>query len=100
MFYLPFALCPLPFAHGGTIFKQDISVKLMSMPSSVISRFSYNSAKQVLRVVFVSGLVYDYKNVPEQVYNDMKMSFSKGTYLNKYIKGNYPFEKVPNLKNH
>ena len=70
------------------------------MPSTVISQYSYDPAKQVLRVVFVSGLIYNYKNVPQEVYNEMKMSFSKGTYLNKHIKGIYPFEKVSNLKNH
>ena len=70
------------------------------MPSTVISRYTYDPAKRILRVVFVTGLIYDYKNVPQEVYNEMKMSFSKGTYLNKYIKGVYPFQKVPNLKNH
>jgi KTSC domain-containing protein len=64
-----------------------------TMPSTVISQYSYDPAKQVLRVVFVSGLIYNYKNVPQEVYNEMKMSISKGTYLNKHIKGIYPFEK-------
>jgi len=47
-----------------------------------------------LRIRYVSGMVYDYKNVPERVYNDMKKSFSKGTFLNKYIKDKFPFEKI------
>ena len=64
------------------------------MPSSVVARYSYNSDTQVLRVVFVSGLVYDYKNVPEAVYQAMKAAVSKGTFLNTEIKGKYDFEKV------
>jgi hypothetical protein len=64
------------------------------MPSSVISAIIYNPALSTLRVVFVSGAIYDYKNVPEKVYHAMKASGSKGTYLNEYIKGNYEFEKI------
>jgi hypothetical protein len=54
----------------------------------------YDRDTATLRVIFVSGLIYDYKNVPEEVYEAMKAAFSKGTYLNKYIKGHYAYEKV------
>lgn len=64
------------------------------MPSSVVARYTYDAAKQVLRVVFVSGLVYDYKDVPPEVYAAMKASGSKGAFLNTEIKGKYAFEKV------
>ena len=47
------------------------------MPSSVIARYSYNTETQVLRVVFVSGMVYDYKNVPEAVYQAMGVDEGK-----------------------
>lgn len=47
-----------------------------------------------MRIVYVSGMVYDYKNVPWEVYQAMKTSGSKGTFLNKHIKGNFEFEKV------
>jgi hypothetical protein len=64
------------------------------MPSSVVSHINYFPASQILRVTYVSGSVYDYKNVPEVIYNAMKNAFSKGTYLNKYVKGHFSFEKV------
>jgi hypothetical protein len=64
------------------------------MPSSVVRNMSYDPASNTLRVVFVSGMVYDYQDVPETVYHAMKTSGSKGTYLNKYIKGHYTFKKV------
>ena len=64
------------------------------MPSTVISKFYYNTATHTLRIVFVTGIVYDYKHVPESVYENMKASFSKGTYFNQNIKGNYEFEKI------
>ncbi|PSL25434.1 KTSC domain-containing protein [Chitinophaga ginsengisoli] len=54
----------------------------------------YDRDTATLRIIFVSGLVYDYKNVPEEVYEAMKRSGSKGIYLNKHIKGHYAYEKV------
>ncbi|MGI8951799.1 MAG: KTSC domain-containing protein [Chitinophagaceae bacterium] len=64
------------------------------MPSSVVSKFYYNANTNTLRIIFVTGMIYDYKNVPEKVYRAMKESFSKGTYFNQYIKGKYEFEKI------
>ena len=64
------------------------------MPSSVISTINYNADKATLRITFVSGLVYDYKNVPEEVYVALKTSGAKGIYLNQHIKGRYQFEKI------
>lgn len=64
------------------------------MPSSVIARFSYNAVNSTLRVVFLSGTVYDYKSVPPGVYEEMRRSGSKGSFLNKKIKGKYKFKKI------
>jgi len=64
------------------------------MPSTVISSFQYEPATLTLTVVFVSGMVYNYKGVPEKLYHAMRRSGSKGIFLNNYIKGHYEFEKV------
>ncbi|MDB5198641.1 MAG: ATPase protein [Chitinophagaceae bacterium] len=64
------------------------------MPSSVISTMSYDAATATLRITFVSGMIYDYKNVPEEIYHALKTSGAKGIYLNQHIKGRYPFEKI------
>jgi len=47
------------------------------MPSSVVASIQYNASSSTLRVTYVSGIVYDYKNVPEEVYAAMKIAFSK-----------------------
>jgi len=39
-----------------------------------------------------SGLVYEYKNVPEEIYNAMITSGSKGIYFNRHINGQYEFK--------
>jgi KTSC domain len=64
------------------------------MPFSVVAGMHYDQVSATLRIIFVLGMVYDYKNVPEKIYKAMKTSGSKGTYLNQYIRPNYEFEKV------
>jgi len=54
----------------------------------------YDPGTKTLRIIFVSGMIYDYKNVPASIYKAMKSSGSKGTYLNRHIKNNYEFEKI------
>lgn len=39
-------------------------------------------------------MVYDYKNVPEEIYMALISSGSKGIFFNKHIKGSYKFKKV------
>jgi hypothetical protein len=64
------------------------------MPSSVVLAIQYDPVSATMRVIFVSGIIYDYKNVPEKIYRAMKTSGSKGRYLNQHIKGHYEFEKI------
>jgi hypothetical protein len=66
------------------------------MPSSVIASFYYDAETSTLTIIFVSGMIYRYEDVPESVYHAMKASGSKGTYFNQYIKGKYEFERVEN----
>jgi hypothetical protein len=42
----------------------------------------------------VSGKVYDYKGVPEDVYAKMKNYKSKGQFLNFFVKPNYEYEEI------
>ncbi len=64
------------------------------MPSSVIANFNYNADTAVLRVIFLSGSIYDYLDVPAEVFEKMKISGSKGVYLNTHIKTRYQYKKI------
>ncbi|MDF2434309.1 MAG: hypothetical protein JWP44_3940 [Mucilaginibacter sp.] len=64
------------------------------MPSSVVASMNYDAAHRTLRIFYVSGNVYDYKNVPEEVYEQMKSANSKGIFLNQNIKKRFKFKKV------
>jgi hypothetical protein len=64
------------------------------MPSSVVANMEYDEKREVLRITYTSGKVYDYLAVPQQAYDDMKAADSKGQYLNYSIKGKYKYKKV------
>lgn len=64
------------------------------MPSSVVKAMHYDKNTETLKIIYVSGDVYDYLSVPPQVYEAMRAAPSKGTFLNTQIKGHYRFKKV------
>jgi len=64
------------------------------MPSSVIKKYEYSPEINVLTITFVSGAVYDYLYVPEEVYHQMRSVISKGTFFNQHIKDKYECVKV------
>lgn len=64
------------------------------MPSTVIELFNYNHLTATLKIVFRSGNIYAYKDVPESVYQDLKIAGSKGRYFNHHIKNIYKFEHL------
>jgi hypothetical protein len=83
---------PLPEAFG--IIFSIILVYRLHMPSSVIDKISYFQESHTLRVEFVSGLIYDYHDVPPEVYKSLKIAGSKGRFLNFHIKGKFRFDRV------
>ncbi|MBS1527634.1 MAG: KTSC domain-containing protein [Bacteroidetes bacterium] len=63
------------------------------MPSTVILAMEYNSSSRELTISYVSGQTYVYKDVPEQVFKELKASRVKGRYLRFFIKDKFDFEK-------
>jgi hypothetical protein len=64
------------------------------MPSTVVADMTYDEKGKKLRIRFVSGLVYEYLEVPETVVSSMRQSGSKGTFLNRHIKGHYKYRRL------
>lgn len=64
------------------------------MPSTVIKQFKYDAASKQMQVVFTTGKIYVYKEVPEQLYNDMQKAFSKGEFFNLHIRNHFEFDKL------
>ncbi|MDP9079648.1 MAG: KTSC domain-containing protein [Bacteroidota bacterium] len=63
------------------------------MPSTVIAGMEYDPAAQTLKISYVSGQVYLYKDVPEKVYMELKASRVKGRYLCFLSRINLPLKR-------
>ena len=68
-------------------------VDMKYVDSSNIEAIGYNSDEQELYVRFLSGANYVYYGVPEHVYEEIMDAPSKGSYLNRVIKGVYEYAK-------
>lgn len=64
------------------------------MPSSVIHTYSYSPATEILRIIYQSGAVYDYLEVPQDIFDQFLRVQSKGRFLNYVIKKKFKYKKV------
>ena len=59
--------------------------------SSVIHAVGHT---RVLEIEFESGRVYQYFDVPQDIYDSMLQSDSKGRYFNQHIRGKFPYQEI------
>jgi hypothetical protein len=64
------------------------------MPSTVIAAMAYDPENHMLEISYVSGQVYLYKHVPENIYKELKASHVQGRYLRFFVKDKFEFEKL------
>ena len=62
--------------------------------SSNIESVGYNAKSHVLEIAFRSGGVYQYDDVPLEVYREFLSAPSKGRFLAQRIKGHYQCQKI------
>lgn len=62
--------------------------------SSNIASIGYDKATETLEVEFLNGSIYQYYNVPQNMYEQLIQEGSKGRFLNTYIKNAYPYSRV------
>lgn len=62
--------------------------------SSVLKSIGYDEAHQILEAEFISGEVYQYFEVPIEIYHELMDADSIGTYLNNIIKTCYDFRHI------
>jgi lysyl-tRNA synthetase class 2 len=66
-----------------------IAFPLLKNTSNVIKSFDYDQKTQTLRVEFNHGSVYQYRDVPDSVYQELKNAPSVGQYFNTHIREKY-----------
>lgn len=62
--------------------------------SSSIRSVGYAPEERVLEIEFVGGGVYRYLDVPSEVHEALLEAESKGTFVNRAIKGRYRYQRV------
>ena len=62
--------------------------------SSTIAAIGYDEEREILEVEFVSGALYRYLGVPDEVFDALWAAPSKGKFFNEHIRDAYPWEQV------
>jgi hypothetical protein len=78
-------------------------MELIKVQSSNIEQIGFEENKSItmnqkpiniLRIIFTSGITYDYYNVEKEVYEQFSQAKSVGSYFHKFIKNQYQYEKT------
>lgn len=62
--------------------------------SSNLASVGYDPQQHILEVEFLGGAVYQYYNVPEQVYRSLMSASSHGGYFSAYIRNSYQYSQL------
>lgn len=62
--------------------------------SSNVEAIGYDPASEELHVQFAESGTYAYEGVPEWVFEELRAAPSKGSYINRMIKGTYSYHQV------
>lgn len=62
--------------------------------SSNIISVGYDLTARIMEVEFQSGGVYQYHDIPEDIYQSLMTAHSKGQYFHDNIMNQYDFEEV------
>jgi hypothetical protein len=69
---------------------------MQSVPleSTLLASASYHGRRRLLDVIFHSGELYRYFNVPSACYQGLLAADSKGTYFNLHIRNCFPYQHL------
>lgn len=69
-------------------------MKRDAVSSSSLASVGYDAARQILEVEFRHGGIYQYLDVPPEVYAALRAADSMGGYHGHVIRPNYAFRRV------
>jgi len=62
--------------------------------SSNIESIGYDAASKILEVEFKNGGIYQYKGIPQEIYNELMEADSVGSFLSRRIKRMFECERI------
>ena len=66
----------------------------IDVSSSNLSRVRYEDRTNTLEIEFQGGRVYQYFDVPKQIYESLLKAESKGSFFHEQIRGHYRYARV------
>jgi hypothetical protein len=78
------------------ILKEQISGKTINVEirSSNLKSASYDTESKILTVTFNNGSIYEYYELPWEVFTKFRMSDSQGKFFNAEISKKYKYKKL------
>ncbi len=68
------------------------------LQSTTLASASYDVQQSILQLEFRNGAIYQYFQVPAQVYRNLLSADSKGAYFNRWIRDRFPYSLVPSAR--
>jgi hypothetical protein len=66
-------------------------MKLETVESDVIHAIGYDDDVNVLEIIFNTGQIYQYRNVPREVFEQLLRAESKGSYFQNNIRDEFEY---------
>ena len=73
-------------------------MKRARVTSSSVASVGYQPRTMTLEVEYGTGSVYRYFDVPADVHRELMAARSIGAYVNRNIKGKYPYRRLAKLR--
>jgi len=70
-------------------------ITMIPVESSMVDSVGYDEERRLLQVMFTSGQVYCYEDVPPEVFQGLLEAESKGQYMRAHIIDVYPYRRGP-----
>ena len=69
-------------------------MKRQSVVSSNLASIGYDAGNEILEVEFMHGGIYQYFDVPENIYKELMNADSHGKYFSANIRNDYEYHKM------
>jgi hypothetical protein len=71
-----------------------VAIEMISVASSNVGEVGYDAGDQALQVRYLNNRTYVYSGVPEAIFQELLNAPSKGSFLNRVVKGSYPYHEI------
>lgn len=71
-----------------------MAIEMIPVASSNVGEVGYDAGAQALHVRYLNDRTYVYTGVPEGIFQELLSAPSKGSFLNRVVKGAYAYHEI------